>query len=175
MAAMKIPRYQHFRNSLLDIGIKPTSLVFGGLILTALAVSTPSLEKHQARVNLIRDEIKQREAVAEKLERQLNYEQRQARVANKRYESCLPVVDDIYNNGTHYFTGIREGDKPKDKITRKNLPTGTIICDAHGNTAVIDRNGAVNFLAFTGDRDVIQKRLSRFRGSQYSQPIINND
>ncbi|NJN13716.1 MAG: hypothetical protein HC836_24705 [Richelia sp. RM2_1_2] len=171
---MKIPKYQHFRNSLLDVGIKPTNLMFGGLILTALIVSIPSLKKHQAKIDLIRTEIKHREDVAEKLERQLSYEQRQAQVANKRYESCLPVVGDEYHNGTHYFTGIKEGDKPKDKITRKNLPTGTIVCDAHGNTGVVNRDGAVSYLAFTGDRDVVQKRLSRFRGSQYSQPVLGN-
>ncbi|MBE9213726.1 hypothetical protein IQ247_13800 [Plectonema cf. radiosum LEGE 06105] len=168
-------QYRRLRNLLLEVGIKPTNLMFGGLIAAALALSIPSLQKHQARIDLIRSEIKQREDVAEKLERQLSYEQRQASVANKRYESCLPVVGNQYQNGTHYFTGIKEGDKPKDKISGEHLPTGTIICDAHGNTGVIARDGSIAYLAFTGDRDLIQSRLSRFRGSQYTQPVISND
>ena len=164
--------YQRLLNSLLESGIKPTNLMFGGLIVAALLFSIPSLQKHQARVNLIRTEIKQRESVAEELERQVNYEQRQASVANKRYQSCLPVVGNEYQNGTHYFTGIKEGDKPKDKISGENLPTGTIVCDAHGNTGVVGRDGSIAYVAFTGDRDIIQSRLKRFRGSQYSQPVL---
>jgi hypothetical protein len=167
--------YQRFRNLLLEIGIKPTNVMFGGLIAAAAILSIPSLQKHQARVDLVRTEIKQRESVAEKLERQLNYEERQAQVANKRYKSCLPVVGNEYHNGTHYFTGIKEGDKPKDKISGEHLPTGTIVCDAHGNTGVVDKEGAITYVAFTGDRDTIQSRLSRFRGSQYTQPVIKND
>lgn len=164
--------YQRFRNLLIEIGIKPTNLMFGGLIAAAVLLSIPSLQNHQSRINSIRYEIKQRESDAEKLERQLSYEQRQASVANKRYESCIPVVGSTYRNGTHYFTGIKEGDNPKDKISGENLPTGTILCDAHGNTGVIDSSGLIAYVAFTGDRDVIQSRLSRFRGSQYSQPVI---
>ena len=165
-------KYQQFRNLLLDVGIKPANLAFCGISFCSCSTSIPSLEKHQKRVSIIRTEIKHRETSAEKLERQLNYEQRQARIANERYKSCLPVVGNEYRNDTHYFTGIKEGDKPRDKITGKQLPKGTVICDAHGNTAVIDKKGAVSYLAFTGNRNVIQSRLKRFRGSQYSQPVI---
>lgn len=164
-------KYQQFRESLLDIGIKPSNLMFGGLLVIGAIASIPSIQKHQARTDLIRADIKQREAKAEALDRQLEYEQRQAEVANKRYKSCLPVVGDEYRNGTHYFTGLKEGDKPKDRITGKYLPTGTVICDAHGTTAVIDDNGAATYTAYTGDRDIVQARLKRFRGSQYSQPV----
>lgn len=164
-------KYQQFRESLSDLGIKPSNLLFGGLLIVGAIASIPSIQKHQARIDLIRDDIKAREAKAEALDRQLQYEQRQAEVANKRYQSCLPVVGNEYRNGTHYFTGLKEGDKPKDRITGKVLPTGTVICDAHGTTAVIDDNGAATYTAYTGDRDVVQARLKRFRGSQYSQPV----
>lgn len=164
--------YERFRNLINETGIKPANLIFSGLLLAAAVASLPALQKHQANVNLVRTEIKQRESTVERLERQVNYEQRQALLANRRYKLCLPLVGDAYNNGTHYFAGIKEGDKPRDRITGENLPKGTIVCDAHGNTAVIDGNGAVTAFAFTGDRDIIQLRLKRFRGSQYSQPVI---
>jgi hypothetical protein len=164
-------KYQQFRESLSDLGIKPSNLLFGGLLIVGGIASIPSIQKHQARIDLIRDDIKAREAKSEALLRQLQYEQRQAEVANKRYKSCLPVVGNEYRNGTHYFTGLKDGDKPKDRITGKVLPTGTVICDAHGTTAVIDDNGAATYTAYTGDRDVVQARLNRFRGSQYSQPV----
>lgn len=165
-------KYQQFRNLLLDVGITPANFAFVGLVFAALVFSIPALEKHQKRVNLIRSEIKQREALTEKLERQLNYEKRQARIANERYKSCLPIVGTEYRNETHYFIGLKKGDMPKDRITGKQLPSGTVVCDAHGNTAVVNKKGTVSYLAFTGDRNIVQSRLSRFRGSQYSQPVI---
>lgn len=147
--------------------------MFLGLIGAAVLLSIPSLEKHQARIDTVRTEVKQRQAIADKLKRQLKYEQQQSAIANQRYKSCLPVVGSQFNNGTHYFTGLKEGDKPRDKITGKLLPTGTVICDAHGNTAVISKDGTARYFAFTGNRDLIQKRLQRFRGSQYTQPVTD--
>jgi hypothetical protein len=164
-------KYQQLRETLLDLGIKPSNLLFGGLLIIGAIASIPSIQKHQARIDLIRDDIKAREAKAEALDRQLQFEKRQAEIANERYKSCLPVVGNEYRNGTHYFTGLKEGDKPKDRITRKYLPTGTVVCDAHGNSGVIDEKGAVAYTAYTGNRDVVQARLKRFRGSQYSQPV----
>ncbi len=165
-------KYEQFRESLLDLGVKPSNLMFGGLLIIGAIASIPSIQKHQARTDLIRADIKARESRAEALLRQLEYEQRQAEVANKRYKACLPVVGEEYRNGTHYFTGLKEGDKPKDRITGDYLPTGTVICDAHGTTAVINQDGAVSYTAYTGDRDVVQARLKRFKNSQYSQPVI---
>lgn len=161
------------RDLLLDVGIKPTNLLFLGLIFASVIVSIPSLKGHQARVDLVRSEINQRQIVADKLKHQLKHEQQQSAIANQRYKSCLPVVGSQFNNGTHYFTGLKEGDKPRDKITGKLLPTGTVICDAHGNTAVISKDGTARYFAFTGNRDLIQKRLQRFRGSQYTQPVTD--
>ena len=165
-------KYEQFRESMLSMGIKPSNLMFGGLLIIGAIASIPSIQKHQARTDLIRADIKARESRAEALLRQLEYEQRQAEVANKRYKSCLPVVGEEYRNGTHYFTGLKKGDKPKDRITGDYLPTGTVICDAHGTTAVINQDGAVSYTAYTGDRDVVQARLKRFKNSQYSQPVI---
>ncbi|MEO1761734.1 MAG: hypothetical protein AAFR83_07135 [Cyanobacteria bacterium J06629_18] len=165
-------KYEQFRESLLSMGIKPSNLIFGGLLVIGAIASIPSIQKHQARTDLIRADIKARESRAEALLRQFEYEQRQAEVANKRYKSCLPVVGKEYRNGTHYFTGLKEGDKPSDRITGDYLPTGTVICDAHGTTAVINQDGAVSYTAYTGDRDVVQARLKRFKNSQYSQPVI---
>lgn len=160
-------------DSLKELGIKPKpkQLIFPGLILVATVISIPSIQKHQARTNLIRADINQREAKAEALDRQLEYEQRQAKVADERYKTCLPVVGKEYRNGTHYFTGLKEGDKPKDRISGNYLPTGTVVCDGHGTTAVINEEGAVSYTAYTGNRDLVQSRLKRFRGSQYSQPV----
>lgn len=167
-------KYKHFRESLLDLGIKPSNLVFGGLLVIGAIASIPSIQKHQVRTDLIRADIKAREAKASALLRQFEYEQRQEEVANKRYKSCLPVVGKEYRNGTHYFTGLKEGQVIKDRISGLPIAEGTVVCDASGLTAIVNENGKISSTAYTGDRDIIQKRLKRFRGSQFSQPVLGD-
>jgi hypothetical protein len=160
---------------LTKLRIKPSTLGWGCAVLVGFAFAYPSIKAHQSAIAIDREDNTKRELKASSLERELEFEQRQAAVANKRYESCLPVVGEFMRNNTHYFTGLREGDIPVDRITKKSLPKGTVICDAHGNSGVIDDAGKVAFTAYTGDRDLVQKRLARFKGSQYSQPVIGGN
>ena len=157
---------------LTKLRIKPSTVGWGIAILVGFVLAFPNIQAHQAANRESQKDIAQRELKANILERQLEFEQRQAVVAEKRYESCLPVVGESLKNGTHYFSGLREGDIPTDRITGEPLPTGTILCDANGTTGVIDEGGKLGFLAYTGNRNIIQARLNRFRGSQFSQPVI---
>jgi len=139
--------------------------------IVALIISYPSIKAYQADMDAVRKEVTAQTAKVDALTREAEMEKAQAAIANERYKQCLPVVGENYRNGTHYFVGLVEGSIPTDRITGKPLPTGTVICDANGITAVIDENGAVKATAYTGDRDIVQARLNRFRGSQYSQPV----
>jgi hypothetical protein len=163
---------EQLKETLQGLGIKPSTLGFGIAGVIALIVSIPSIQKHQTTMAEIRADVAKRSARAQTLERELEFERLLAEVANKRYESCLPVVGQYFRNGTHYFTGLKEGEIPKDRITGQPFPKGTVVCDAHGTTGVIDENGQVAFTAYTGDRTKVQKRLERFKGSQYSQPVL---
>lgn len=154
---------------------KPLNIAFGSAVIVALIFSFPTFQKYQSKMAEIRSDVAKQETRVQALERELEFEQRQAEVANKRYESCLPVVGKFFRNGTHYFTGIKEGETPKDRITGKPFPKGTVVCDAHGTTGVIDENGQIAFTAYTGDRTKVKQRLERFKGSQYSQPVIGGD
>jgi hypothetical protein len=158
-----------------NLGIKPSTAWWGIAILIGFGFAFPNLKAHQDTVNQEWKENKKLESKNSKLQRQFEFEEQQAEIANKRYQSCLPVVGEYMKNGTHYFTGLREGDKPTDRITKEPLPTGTVVCDANGTTGVIGDDGKVGFLAYTGNRDIIQSRLKRFRGSQFSQPVINGN
>ena len=155
-------------------GLKPVQgffIVFGAL---ALIGSAPSFLKHQARIDADKAELQRISAERRILKRQFEAETEQAEIANKRYSTCLPVVGKEFKNNTHYFSGIKVGEVIKDRITGNPLPKGTVICDAHGSTGVIDEKGKVRHIAFTGNRDVIKSRLKRFRGSQYSQPVVSD-
>lgn len=154
--------------------IKLSSLAFVTAGTVALIVSLPSLRSYQAQMDKVRQEVSATQLKTDALERESEFEKAQAVIANERYKQCLPVVGEAYKNGTHYFAGLVALSVPTDRVTGKPFPPGTIVCDAHGVTAVIDAEGKVSFTAYTGDRDVVQKRLKRFKGSEYSQPVIGD-
>lgn len=153
-------------------GLNPAQGFFIVAGVIAIGLSYPSFQRHQARIEQDKAAINQITTQRRELQIQYESEKEQAEIANKRYKTCLPVVGQAMRNGTHYFSGIQQGIVIHDRVTNKPLVKGTVICDAHGQTAVIGADGTPQHFAYTGDRNVIQARLKRFRGSQYSQPVI---
>lgn len=151
--------------------IKPSTIGWSIAGIVALIVSYPTMQGYKSDMDAVRKEVTAQTAKVDALTREAEMEKAQAAIANERYKQCLPVVGENYRNGTHYFVGLVEGSVPTDRITGKPLPSGTVVCDASGTTAVIDEKGAVRSTAYTGDRDIVQARLNRFRGSQFSQPV----
>jgi hypothetical protein len=145
-----------------------TSIVFGGLMLVSLIYSAPDINRNMRSLSSLRNAIASNSEKESQLSQQLKSESQQAAIAEARYKKgCLPVVATVY---PHKYVAITEGQVIRDRITGKPLPNGSVVCDANGTTGVIS-NFRVSAIAFTGDRDMVAKRLKRFRGGTYSQPI----
>jgi hypothetical protein len=153
-------------------GLSPAQGGFIALGLIGLIVSYPQFSKYQAQIQQDKDAIAKVQSQRRELQIQLLAEKEQAAIANERYKSCLPVVGEVFKNGTHYFVGIKPGVVIRDRISNKPMTEGTVICDANGNTARIAADGTPQHFAYTGDRNVVATRLKHFRGSQFSQPVI---
>ncbi|MBD2254636.1 hypothetical protein [Nostoc parmelioides] len=150
-----------------------TSFIFGGLTLASLIFSSNDIARNMQSISTIKEQIANQSQKQTKLEQQFQFEQEQAKIADARYKlGCLPIVATQY---PHRYVTLVEGQILTDRITGRILPQGTVVCDANGNTGVIGEDGAVSEIAFTGDRDMIAKRLKRFRGGIYSQPIDRGD
>ena len=67
----------------------------------------------------------------------------QAAIALQRYKDGCVMVVAMSHPG--FYTSLTEGEPVLDRIRKKPLPVGTIVCDANGNTAKIVRNA--NFKA----------------------------
>lgn len=100
--------------------------------------------------------------------------EQKSEVAEQRYkDGCLPVVSP---SQTDYVTLIKN--QPViDSGSGAPLPDGTVVCDAHGNTATLvnddddDSTPAVaQAFAFTGNKAVVDERLRNFQGARYSMP-----
>lgn len=147
-----------------------TSIIFGGIVLASLAFSGGDISRNMNSIANIKAQIATNSEKQTKLEQQIAFEEEQARIAETRYaKGCLPIVAGSYPDIR--YVSIFEGQRLTDRHTGRSLPEGTVICDGQGNTGVIEDNGEVGAIAFTGDRDVVAKRLKRFRGGIYSQPI----
>lgn len=146
-----------------------SNIIFGGLILGSLALSSGDIARNMRSMGEVKQQIAYQSDKQIKLEQQLEFEKQQAKIASARYENgCLPSV--IGNYPDVQYVSIYEGQVLSDRRTNKPLPNGTVVCDGQGNTGVV-QGGEVSQIAFTGNRDLIGKRLKRFRGGIYSQPI----
>lgn len=94
-----------------------------------------------------------------------------AAVAESRYGSCIPIVDQA--TGASYVS-IIEGSPVLDRVTLHPLPTGAVVCDYWGTTAILAPNEegipVASHLAFTGTREIVEARLGAFAGATAVQP-----
>ena len=153
-------------------GLIPVQGLFIAAGVIAVGLSIPSFQKHQARIEADKAKIAEITQQQRQLQIQFEAEQEQATIAEQRYKTCLPVVGQEFKNGTHYFVGIQPGVVIRDRVSNKPLAQGTVICDANGTTATISADGTPQHFAYTGDRNIVQQRLKRFRGSQFSNPVV---
>lgn len=147
-----------------------TSIIFGGIILTSLAFSSGDITQRMQSISSVRKQIATQSHKQVKLEQQFQFEQEQAKIADARYEKgCLPSVIGHYPDV--YYVSVYEGQVLSDRHTGRSMPPGTVVCDGQGNTGVVGESGVVGQIAFTGNRDLVAKRLGRFRGGVYAQPV----
>ena len=97
-----------------------------------------------------------------------------ASVAEARYKrGCL-----LLSGGQHpnfFFPTLVAGSTPTNRQTGTKLPPGTPICDASGATGLIAPNGTIGDIAVTGNRSVVAQQVARFRGGQFTQPILGGN
>lgn len=92
--------------------------------------------------------------------------------AEARIKSCVPYVSGSAKDGFKFPT-LHESLVIRDRETNLPLPDGYFVCDAHGGVGVL-KDGKPTDIKYTGNRNAIKKRLARYRGGQYQQPIYNN-
>lgn len=135
-------------------------LVFGGVVAAIGILSIPSCLENQRQFKVLREKYSANQQV-----------EQMSRIADKRYQDgCLPLVRGTHPNLT--YASIVAGQRPVDRHTGDPYSPNTVVCDSNGATGIIDDNGKVSSVVVTQNRDVVAKRLKRFRGGLYSQPVV---
>lgn len=95
-------------------------------------------------------------------------------VAIARYQTgCIPVVSVDQLRYVSLVLNL----PVIDSASNQPIPVGSTVCDAHGNTGVItdddsDPNtpGVTQKMAFTGNKSLVDSRLSHYQGAAYYMP-----
>ena len=149
-------------------------IVFGSVCVVGLIFSRDDIANNIATTNRVKAEVSASNNRLSRLERQRDVEKREAEIAEQRYSKCLPVVGKVLRNGLHYFVGLKKNQLITDRISGAPLVKGTVVCDAFGVTGVLNEEGRVSAVAFTGNRDLVARRTKRFRRQQYSMPVVED-
>jgi hypothetical protein len=135
--------------------------LFGLGTLGSLAVATQT--QTLSELGQIR-QLNQTEAITDAI----------ASVAETRYRrGCLLLSGGQYPK--FHFPTLVPGSTPTNRQTGTKLPPGTPVCDASGATGLISPNGTITDVAVTGNRSVVAQQVARFRGGQFTQPILGGD
>jgi hypothetical protein len=140
-----------------------SKVIFGGLALISIAFSHKDIQQNMNSMSEIRNQISASSLKQSKLATQLEFEQKQAKIAEARYQAgCVLVV--AAENARNLAT-IEEGDIIRDRTNGKPLPNNSVICDGNGNTGVIKDN-KVDLIAFTGNRELVIQQVKRINGAK---------
>lgn len=149
-------------------------LLMGGAVLISAIPSLGGLGQLSGQINEARSEAKRISGDMVELKLSQQEAEQKAVIAIQRYEGgCIPVVSDDQQS---YVTLI-ENRAVVDTSSGVPLPAGSLVCDAHGNTAeLVDHDGdpttkaIAQAFAFTGRKAVIRSRLQQYQGARYSMP-----
>ena len=149
------------------------SFILGGLALIAAVPSLGDAQGVLGQFQSMREQSNQDVAAHAELMLDQEAAKAAAEIANERYlTGCQPVVDWAQ---IHYVSLV-ENEVVLDPITKFPIPKGTVVCDANGNTAIIQGNEqgwpVAQSFAFTGDQGIVRQRLSQF--PQFDETMFIN-
>ena len=149
------------------------SAAFGIAILGCFALNSGEIQKNMTVVGKVREIAQLNAAKDMQLRVSQQQTQMQAEIANEPYQNgCLIVV--TIADPTQ-LTSLNEGQPVLDGASKVPLPLGTIVCDAHGNTAKIipDANGnpVAGEIAFTGNREIVESARNKSQ-ARYTLPTV---
>ncbi|MGF1514244.1 MAG: hypothetical protein ACFB5Z_11190 [Elainellaceae cyanobacterium] len=136
-------------------------LVAGGGLLSLALVFGGGIEQFQSNAERSQQLKVERQANADELVQiQIDEDRKrqQALIADSRYEEGCVLVVASFAPGQ--FTSITEGEPVMDSAHGVPLSDGSIVCDVHGLTGVIE-GGVVAKTPFTGNREVINQAIDR--------------
>lgn len=143
--------------------IKRNPVAAGAIALMTLAAALnfPTIAKNMEATGRVREKALVNSEVNQQLQATSLFTEQQAAIAEQRYSAGCVLV--VATNDPSKFTSLSEGQPVLDAVRGVPLPTGTVVCDAFGNTArIIDQDGnpVAGEFAFTGNKQVVEDAIA---------------
>lgn len=151
-----------------------TDLVFAVVVLVLLFAARDDISRSIQLLNEDKTRISSTSQETRKLEQSQELAKAKAAIATQRYrDGCLLVV--AVNSPMNLATLV-PGESVLDRITKRPLPSGTVVCDGNGNTAILipnlDGKPVIGEIAYTGNRDLVIQTVKKINGARlyYNTP-----
>lgn len=153
-------------------------VVFGGILLVSMAASAPGFMANSQKASQISEQLTNKSFDQTRMRRSEEIDAKNFEIANARMKrGCVLVVD---AGSARNLVSFSEGMPVRDRTNSTNLPQGTVVCGANGETGVIRKNTegvpVIQDIA-VGDRELVYKNLQRVRGGKvfYNMPKTGGD
>lgn len=144
------------------------------LMILAAAVNFPTIAQNMEATGRVRESAMVNSEVNQQLQASSLFVEQQAAIAEQRYSAGCVLV--VATNDPSKFTSLSEGQPVLDAVRGVPLPTGSIVCDAFGNTARIiaqDGEPVAGEFAFTGNKQVVEDAIASSNAdAEINQPNI---
>lgn len=147
----------------------PVVVLLGSGFVVSVILSFDNIHQNFQRLSQLRtltaiNTAKEQEVIAYH-----EHEIEQSKIAEQRYKTgCLMVFTGQVANT---FSSLSEGFPVVDRNRRKPLPSGTVVCDANGNTGQMitrpDGKIVVGAVAYTGNKAVVNAAKKQFNARYY--------
>ena len=137
-----------------------------------MSMAVPSIKANMEVASVVQASNRAKIQAEEQLKIQQEMLFLQAKVAESRYKKGCVIV--VAEKEPDKFTSLTVGYPVIDWVRKTPLSAGTVVCDADGNTAVIeniDGKPVVGKTAFTGNQKLIDKAKKK-ANAQYRVPNL---
>lgn len=145
-----------------------TEIVFVAAALIAVVVGHKDIQNSMQSLNQERALVSIKASEERRLEQSQELAKNKAEIAQQRYKDGCAIV--VAVNSPKNLATLVEGETVYDRTSKKPLPSGTIVCDANGNTGILspNKNGVpvVSSVAFTGNRELAIEQVRKIRGAK---------
>lgn len=143
--------------------IKRNPIAAGAIAFMVLAAvaNFPTIAQNMQATGRVREKAMVNSELNQQLQATSLFTEQQAAIAEQRYTAGCVLV--VATNDPSKFTSLSEGQPVLDAVRGVPLPTGTVVCDAFGNTARIvdlDGNPVAGEFAFTGNKQVVEDAIA---------------
>ncbi|MBE9178635.1 hypothetical protein IQ268_08690 [Oculatella sp. LEGE 06141] len=152
------------RNPMLSLALVATAAI--------AAMNHQNILENMKASEVRAQQIKANAALSAEAEASTLFAEQQAAIAEGRYVAgCMFIY---FADTPNQYANVAVGARVVDPVDGSPLPPGTVVCDANGNTAILDGNSKISLPAYTGNKAIVREAEQRqFAEGTYSNPVRN--